>query len=216
MIYFTSDLHFGHKNILKFSGRPFVDINHHDHSLKNNNNEMVSDSDEIYDFGDVGYRCPPKYIAEMLRTMNGKRTIILGNHDKSLRQAYKQGLLKDMLKSGKLEIVGGESVIYDNTLIVSKILRVQGKMILMSHYSYRTWPSAFKGSIMLHGHSHGNLPELQQVKNFDVGVDLWNYYPVSLDRILKKCKIIDAQKQSGFEDGDPDTRKQISDRNLKI
>lgn len=206
MNYFTSDLHLFHKNnyggIVNICKRPYHNVDEMTEDFICKNNEVITDSDDIWDLGDVAYRCSAKDVTCALKSMNGRRHIILGNHDKPLRQAYKSGLLSGLLKSGKIEIIGGESAIDDPTFAISKMLTLEGQKIFMSHYAYRTWPGAFRGVIMLHGHSHGNLPELKKVKCFDVGVDVWDYHPVSFNVILKKCqKISEYKGESEFEDG---------------
>lgn len=214
MIYFTSDRHIGHNNIINMCQRPFNTIKEHDNAIIANHNKKVSDSDTVYDLGDVGFRCSAWYITECIRQMNGKCIICLGNHEKPLRQAYKKGLLDDLLKNGKLEIIGGENAIYDNAISTYKMLTIENQKIFIGHYALRTWPNSFRGCIMLHGHSHGNLPELKKVKSFDVGVDVWDYAPVSFDLILKKCKIISELKcESEFEDGNRECIKDIRSLN---
>ena len=184
MNFFTSDMHLGHRNIVEICSRPFPDVATMIDELIQRNNSMVTDRDDVWDLGDVAYRCSPWEVAESLKQLNGHRHILLGNHDKPLREAYKKGLLNDMVKTGKIEIIGGETAIYDKNLIIAKQLTIDGQRVILSHYSYRTWPSAFRGAIMLYGHSHGNLSDYY--KSFDVGVDSHNFYPWSWLEIKAK------------------------------
>jgi len=170
MHYFTSDYHAGHSNILFLCNRPFKYIQDQDKTIVSNHNSIVTDADETTNLGDVGYKCSPFYVADFLKQLNGKHTIFLGNHDKPLRQAYARGLLRDMIKSGKLQIMGGELAIQDPTFSIYKMLEIEGQRVFVGHYALRSWPSAFKGSIHLYGHSHSNLPDLH--KSTDVGVDM--------------------------------------------
>jgi len=178
MYYFTSDMHLGHKNILHLCNRPFANITEHDQTIIKWHNAVVSDSDEIYDLGDVGYRCSPFYVAECLKKMNGKRIVLLGNHDKPFRQACKKGLLKDLINKGKLEIIGGETSINDHSLYMSKMIEIEGQRVFIGHIASRTWPNAFRGAWHLYGHSHGNLSE-PFYRSFDIGVDKHNFCPWS-------------------------------------
>ena len=63
--------------------------------------------------------------------------------------------------------------------------------VCLFHYPILEWNGAFRGSWMLHGHTHGNLqyPEsLLDKKIIDVGVDCWNQYPVSFEELLEVMK----------------------------
>jgi len=195
MIFFTSDMHINHKNILTLCNRPYPNIDAHDDDIIQRHNSVVTDSDDVWDLGDIAYRCSAEDCFERIKRLNGKRHIIMGNHDKSLRQAYKKGLLKDMINSGKLEIIGGETAINDSTLAISKMLTIDNHKVFISHYAHKTWPGAFRGTIMLYGHSHGNMIE-SQYKSFDIGVDSNGYFPWSWLQVKDK---IDT-KQSSFSE----------------
>lgn len=45
MIYYTADLHLGHANIMKLSGRPFESVEEMNEALVNNWNAVVSKND---------------------------------------------------------------------------------------------------------------------------------------------------------------------------
>lgn len=184
MIYITGDYHLMHNNILRLCNRPFPNIETHDLEIISRNNEVVSNKDTIWDLGDISYRSSSlEKLVDYLNQLNGKRKLLLGNHDTAIRKAYKKGLLDKLIKSGKLEVIGGESAINDPSLIVAKFLNEFGHKFVLSHYAYRTWPHAFRGTIHLYGHSHGNLPP--HYASFDVGVDSNNFRPWSLNDILK-------------------------------
>jgi len=195
MYFFTSDFHLGHANILKLCDRPFANITEHDNTIIERNNEIVTDSDKVFDLGDIGFRCSPWYVAECLKKMNGKRIIFLGNHDKPLRQAYQRGLLRDLIRNRKIEIIGGDTAIDDHKLSIFKMLEIDRQKIFCGHYALRTWPNAFRGAWHLYGHSHGNLAE-PFYRSFDVGVDGNNYYPWRLVNIKNRMARID----SGFKE----------------
>jgi calcineurin-like phosphoesterase family protein len=201
MNYFTSDYHFCHKNVLEMCQRPYTDIDSHDDDIIQRHNSVVADSDDIWDLGDIAYRCSAEDCFERIKRLNGKRHIIMGNHDKPLRQAYKKGLFKSLINSGKLEIIGGEMAINDSTLAISKMINIEGQQVFLSHYAYKTWPGAFRGTIMLYGHSHGNLTE-SKYKSFDVGVDSHNYYPWSWTQVKERISKITIDFSEKDECGD--------------
>ncbi len=185
---FTSDQHLLHENILRLCNRPFPTIQEHDRTIISNHNSLVSDNDTVYCLGDLAYKCSDYDIVDKIRNLNGKLIIILGNHDKALRLALCKGLLKKELNSGKVEIVGGRDAIMDHTLSVSKMIVIDGQKIFISHYSYRSWPGAFRGTIHLFGHSHSRLSPFY--RSFDVGVDCNNFFPYTSDEIFKKISMI--------------------------
>jgi calcineurin-like phosphoesterase family protein len=196
-IFVSADTHFGHYNILKLCNRNFNSILEHDEFILGRHNSVVSNNDDYYFLGDMAYRCEPSYVAKMLGRMNFQKCyFICGNHEKIFRQAYKMGLLAPLLKSGKLEIVGGAEVIYDSDIYINKTFNINGRRVFMGHCASRTWPHAFRDCIHLFGHSHGRLGNFY--KSMDVGVDTNNYYPWAMDKIIE---IMDAIKDPFTEDG---------------
>ena len=80
MIYYTSDLHFGHANVIKFDERPFADVEEMDRVLIECWNKKVQDDDTVYIVGDICYRS--RYTADWyLKQLKGHKILILGNHD---------------------------------------------------------------------------------------------------------------------------------------
>jgi calcineurin-like phosphoesterase family protein len=107
----------------------------------------------------------------LLTRLNGRKHLVYGNHDKILRK--KPELQKYF-----------ESIHELKSIDVS----TQGKSyhIVMCHYPMLTWNRSHRGSIMLHGHCHGTLNHLNEnVRRLDVGVDSHDYFPISLDKVIK-------------------------------
>ena len=63
-------------------------------------------------------------------------------------------------------------------------LSVDGTLLVLCHYAFRTWNAMGRGSVNLHGHSHGALRP--QTRQYDVGVDVWAFTPVTLAEIRSR------------------------------
>lgn len=86
-VFFTSDLHFGHKNVLKFDQRPFFTVSEMDNALIENWNKKVRQGDLVYVLGDMFWNSEVEYVQNILKTLNGQIVLIKGNHDKWLHNA---------------------------------------------------------------------------------------------------------------------------------
>lgn len=159
-IFFTSDTHFGDQRVLRIDKRPFGTIAEHDTALIANWNETVSPDDEIWHLGDFALHVRPERVAELLGLLNGRKHLITGNND----------------GEATLAAQGWQSV------QAYAEMNVEGRGVVMCHYAFRTWKNMGRGWIDLHGHSHGKLKP--QTRQYDVGVDVWDYRPVTLDTIL--------------------------------
>ena len=76
----TSDLHFGHKNIIRYSKRPFKDVEDMNEQLIQRWNDRVSPDDIVFNLGDFAF-LKPEQIAKILSRLNGKQYFVMGNHD---------------------------------------------------------------------------------------------------------------------------------------
>ena len=175
MIYFTSDLHFYHENIIKAVNRPFDNAEQMNTTLIKNWNDRVRPNDEIYILGDFtmkGYT----FATETLCQLKGRKHLIKGNHDKFSDSPHFEKYLFESISDYK-------QIDYMNT-----------KFILF-HYPILEWNHFFRGSIHLHGHQHNkseyNLENLRKgIKRYDVGVDANNMTPISADEIIAFFKNI--------------------------
>lgn len=199
--FFTADWHIGHANILTLTNRSQPNIWTMEKEIKDNINAIVGANDWLNVLGDISYKCSVQHTVDFIRSLNCKLRILLGNHDKVLRKACLNGMLDDLVKAGRLEIIGGKMALEDHTLSVSKMMEIEGQRVFISHYSHRSWPHAFRKSIMLFGHSHHNLPNY--FRSMDVGVDTFTethqkFFPWSWEEIkteMEKVKIEFKEKE---------------------
>lgn len=169
MIYFTSDLHFYHENVIKYENRPFASAEEMNQSLINNWNKKVDDSDEIYILGDITLK-GATFAMGILKQLNGRKYLIKGNHDKFADQETFDKTVFAWMKD-----------YYE--------LEYQSQRFILFHYPIEEWNHYFRGSIHLHGHQHNhadyNIQNLEKgLRRFDVGVDANNMFPVSIDDII--------------------------------
>ena len=84
-IFFTSDLHFGHDNIIRFDHRPFDSVEEMDQAIIERwNKKVTNNNDLVYILGDVSWYDDVK-TASIVRQLRGKKVLILGNHDKGIK-----------------------------------------------------------------------------------------------------------------------------------
>lgn len=162
-IWFTSDLHLGHKNILKLSNRPFGEIEHHDDTIINNYNNMVSNDDFCYILGDISFNQSYENYKRIFSRLNGKKNIIIGNHDnkQNLIRCQKDGLICSVKDT--------------------QILQIGKDRVFLAHFPHREWNGFYHGVYHVYGHCHCNIDDYKQ--STDVGVDCWEYAPVSWDEL---------------------------------
>ena len=82
MKFYTSDLHFGHKNIIKYENRPFNSVEEMDEELIRRWNNKVGKNDEVYILGDFAF-ASGRRVNELLDRLNGRKYLLRGNHDHS-------------------------------------------------------------------------------------------------------------------------------------
>jgi calcineurin-like phosphoesterase family protein len=170
MIHFTSDTHWGHKNIIQYSNRPFSSVEEMDEVLIDNWNAVVKPEDTVYHLGDFAF-LPYDQLKKVARRLNGTKHFVMGNHDKEIGKNK-----RDLIGSGTF------ASIQDYCQV-----KHDGKLICLFHYGQRVWNKSHHGSIHLYGHSHGSLPP--HGRSVDVGVDCKEitaeYRPVSVDEVVQ-------------------------------
>jgi calcineurin-like phosphoesterase family protein len=170
-VWFTSDTHYGHKNIIKYCSRPFKDAQEMDEILIQNWNQVVKPGDVVYHLGDFTLNDLP--IARDYRSrLAGNIHLVYGNHDKWVKKL-------NTLKTHPI----GVDVAGFQWLGPYKEIKVGDQKIILCHYAMEVWNRSHHGSWMLHGHSHGTLRKDRTKRRMDVGVDPNNYRPLSFDEI---------------------------------
>lgn len=172
MIWFTSDLHFGHQAILAHCDRPWDTVGEMGRALVSNLNAFVAPTDDLYVLGDFSYkigRDEARRIRERICCRNIH--LVPGNHDKDWAQPEVEGVF-----------------LVEPPIVT---LKAGGRKLVLCHYPLADWESMSGGSIHLHGHIHSMGPDynamnrMQGLLRLDVGVDANGYSPVSLDDVLE-------------------------------
>ncbi|MFE1597776.1 metallophosphoesterase family protein [Methylobacterium sp. ID0610] len=159
-VFFTSDTHFGDPRVLRIDRRPFASLPEHDAALVARWNETVAPADTVWHLGDFALGPPPERVAALLAELHGEKHLIVGNND----------------GPATLRAPGWASVAHYAEIDEG------GHRLVLCHYAFRTWNRMGRGVIDLHGHSHGKLKPM--TRQFDVGVDAFDYRPVTLETIL--------------------------------
>ena len=151
---------FRRRERIRVDHRPFKTIEEHDAALIARWNEVVRAKDDIYHLGDFTISKKAKRVSELLGLLKGRKHLIIGNND----------------AAGDDQNKGWASV------AAYREIELDGRLLILCHYPFRTWHNMDKGAIDLHGHSHGRLKEA--TRQYDVGVDVFDYRPVTLEMIL--------------------------------
>jgi calcineurin-like phosphoesterase family protein len=163
-VFFVSDTHFSHSNIIKYCNRPFNNAHEMDEAIITNWNSVVGQQDTVYHCGDFAFCKTSADVEKYIRRLNGHIFLVRGNHDKDA-----------VAKANGFAWVSGRHQ--------GKMIEVEGQSIFLFHTSCRVWDKSHHGSWCLFGHSHGSLPDDPNSLSLDVGVEAWNYTPVSFEQI---------------------------------
>lgn len=176
-IWFVSDLHFGHKNILRFCNRPWNTTEEMDEALINNWNSVIKDNDIVFNLGDFAFAPNSKW-KEILGKLKGKHYLVLGNHCITRWPGDK---IMELFESVQHQM----------------LLKIDNKYkVILNHYPFLCYAGTYRKPedcvIQLHGHVHeypgATGKDIERLRyrfpyQYDVGVDNNNYTPVSWDKI---------------------------------
>ena len=177
-LFFTSDTHFFHKNIIEYCNRPFANTYEMNEALVKNWNSVVPTDGVVFHLGDVSLTAIPKVLNDLLHRLNGTIYLIIGNHE------------KDAL--GKEYVKNHWAGVYDITekFIEDEEITYGEQHIVMCHYPMQVWNASHRGSWQLFGHVHGGLSNKGEIKHssmaMDVGVDCNNYTPFSYQQVKEQ------------------------------
>jgi calcineurin-like phosphoesterase family protein len=171
-IFFASDHHFHHANILTFKRddgtplRDFSSVSHMNEHMVNSHNSVVKPGDKVYFLGDVCMDRKGKGL-EILARMNGEKVLIKGNHDLAKPEAYLE-YFKDIRGSHQFE------------------------GLILTHIPIHS-ESLARWGLNVHGHLHYNvvrmpLSQIPDKRYFSVCMERINYTPISLEEVKKQCR----------------------------
>lgn len=171
-IFFSSDHHFFHKNVIEYTNRPFSSVEEMNESMIERHNKVVTPQDIVYFIGDFAFTSDENAVVNILRRLNGEKHFVVGNHDKIM---FKENIRKQFNSFS----TSAHKEIYVSDLEA----RGSKRSITLCHYAMRVWNKSHHGAYHLYGHSHGSLPDDPNSLSFDVGVDSWDYTPISYEQV---------------------------------
>ena len=152
-VFFTSDEHYGHKNIIKFCNRPYDSVDEMNQDIIDKFNSVVPSNGLTIHAGDFLLGKSVKS-QDIISSLAGRHIFIKGSHDKWSDGASHHEIIE---------------------------LTIDKQPIIICHYAMRVWARSHYNSWHLYGHSHGGLPP--EGKSWDIGVDSNDFYPLSYDDI---------------------------------
>ena len=206
MIWITSDTHYWHTNMClgssvwqdKSGCRDFNSPKEMSDALVNSINKYVMQEDTLYDLGDWSFG-GIENIWNFRKRINCKNIYLVpGNHDHHIKKNkliecdtdWCYNNIKNFLDLSlpcpeKISVPAQQlfNILPELTKIV-----IEKQKFILSHYPIDEWEDMDRGSIMLHGHCHGNINDCETntiYKRMDVGMDWKEFRPYSIDEIIK-------------------------------
>lgn len=171
-VWFISDTHFSHPNVVRYSNRPFADAREMDDTIVAGWRERVAPDDLVYHLGDFSFGKSER-TKEIMAQLTGQIHLVLGNHDTSLKPKV-------------LELFASVQN------YVELFFPWANERVVLQHYPIERWNRRHHGAWHLHGHSHGTRPAIPG--RLDVGVDghgsrlAPHFHPILWDDVLVELK----------------------------
>lgn len=157
-----SDPHFNHRNIINYGERPFADLEEMHKIMISRFNKVVSPSDKVYILGDFGMGNASQ-IKAFFTQLNGYKVLIMGNHDR--------------VKSRNWWLDIGFQEVHKDPILIQKLF-------LLSHEPLEMTEDMPYYNI--HGHLHQF--ELPDRKHFNASVEILDYYPFPVSKVVRTLK----------------------------
>lgn len=194
MVLYTADTHFFDPNMVRFervndpTTQHFQSVEERDEGIVTRWNNIVTDDDDVYMIGDIVI-ANRLHAIEILSRLNGRKHIIMGNHDGS----YIKSLTNGKNATRVVEVTEGIQRIGD-----------EGRDVIMCHYPLMAWERQHKGSYHIYGHLHATQEEtlfqqagkrfaqaagMTEFRAMNAGVMLNEYRPMTLGQLCMKNNI---------------------------
>lgn len=164
----TSDLHFGHANIMKFCPQARArfnnDVDYMNETMVTEWNSLVQSDDLVYILGDVAF-LPAQKAVEYMKRCNGRKILVRGNHDRKL------------LNDPSFQRCFEEVHYYLD-------ITYNGTKVVMFHYPIAEWDQMHRGSVHFHGHLHGGTSGLEEYRARDMGMDATGFIVIEMERAI--------------------------------
>ena len=168
MIYYIADTHFNHANIIRYCNRPFSSVEKMNNTIIDNWNKKVKKDDDVYILGDFCFGNKNDAI-DLFSKLNGRIHFIRGNHDR-------------WLGNDTFFYIGNEKINVYNLLSIKD----KDRVVILCHYPIESWNRKFHGSYHLYGHVHNSEKVADIPNRYNVGADVTNFSPVTLDELIGK------------------------------
>lgn len=179
--FFTADLHLNHKSPVEKGWREFDSVEDMNECIISRWNEMVSPQDRVWILGDVFLGSEAEGLA-LVNRLQGQKHLITGNHDavwSGHRDGYKH--FRPWLESFETIQAFARRRIAGHTVLLSHFpFQGAGDHTAIERYTRYRFPD--DGSHLIHGHVHEAWKQ-NGPRMLNVGVDMWSYYPVSMEII---------------------------------
>lgn len=166
-VWFVADTHFSHKNILRFNENRLIKFNiditdenaleQHDDEMINLWNKTIQKHDTVYIIGDFSFASPER-TKKILEKLNGKKHLIIGNHDKACNSLTNYFVSVSQIKE----------VTFKKTVFPFLDESIH---CVLCHFPFAAWNRRMHGSLMIHGHTHGAMDDIN-VKSEELRVDV--------------------------------------------
>lgn len=189
-VFFTSDFHLFHQNVLKFDKRPFEDVHEMHKVIEERWNEVVGPDDYVIYLGDLSFarREDKAYVEGMMHSLNGEIHFVMGNHDK-WEDIKKLTMFKSQQDYLEVRITH-----YATKGVGSEMLVKTETLFCCFHYPIFSHNKSLHGTYHVHGHCHGSLHHGEDVSFYnnrraiDAGCMLHDYKPISYLEVMNKLE----------------------------
>lgn len=166
--FITSDLHFGHTNIMKFCpesrARFKGDLGYMNDTMVKEWNQLIAENDTVYILGDVAFM-PAQKAVEYMHRLNGSKILVQGNHDRKLLNdpAFRQCF---------------------QSIHHYLDINYAGTKCVMLHYPIAEWDQIHRGAVHFHGHLHGRKSGIEEYRARDMGMDATGVIALSMENAI--------------------------------
>ena len=178
-IYVISDTHFYHNNIIKYCNRPFKDVETMNEFMIDKWNSIVSDEDIVLHLGDFGFGSKEQ-LTNICQQLKGHKILLKGNHCSRKGNAF-------WLECGFEQVYKQKEMLLTEILGISQDFIKTDSDVILSHYP-RQVPD---NKLNIHGHIHNaplDINQFNQNNHINVSVEMIDYKPVSLIKIVKEWR----------------------------